>query len=205
MKTLNLVQGSSAWQAVRLNHFTASEAPIMMGASPYMTREELLDMKTTGITAEVNDQQQRIFDRGHALEKLALPLAEKVLGVDLYPVTGCAEIDGLPLLASFDGMDMLEELGFEHKTYNASSLSRQLQQFFVVHLSHSYSHHISSPSRPCICSLACPSGKSRRTVYWAGICKLVSCHFLQILFNVRICHQPAFAAFLAGLSDLKQR
>lgn len=124
METLNLIQGSPEWLATRLKYFTASEAPIMMGASPYMTREELLTMKKTGITADVNDQQQRIFDRGHALEKQALPLAEKVLGVDLYPVTGCAEIDGLPLLASFDGLDMMEELGFEHKTFNADKVAR---------------------------------------------------------------------------------
>lgn len=132
MKTLNLVQGSSAWHAVRLNHFTASEAPIMMGASPYMTREELLTMKKTGITAEVSEQQQRIFDRGHALEKLALPLAEKVLGVDLYPVTGCADVEGLPLLASFDGLDMLEELGFEHKTYNADKAAQMRESGNVL-------------------------------------------------------------------------
>lgn len=122
MKTLNLVQGTSAWLAVRLNHFTASEASIMMGASPYMTREELLTMKKTGITAEVNDQQQRIFDRGHDLEKLALPIAEQILGKDLYPVTGVAEVEGLPLLASFDGLDMLEEFGFEHKTFSAAKV-----------------------------------------------------------------------------------
>lgn len=124
MKTLNLTQGSPEWLATRMNYFTASEAPIMMGASPYMTREELLTMKKTGITADVNDQQQRIFDRGHALEKQARPLAEKVLGVDLYPVTGCAEIEGLPLLASFDGLDMTDELGFEHKTFNADKVAR---------------------------------------------------------------------------------
>lgn len=132
MKTLNLVQGSSAWHAVRLNHFTASEAPIMMGASPHMSRDDLLTYKKTTVQAEVDHWTQKIYDKGHALEKLALPLAEMIIGADLYPVTGSAEISGLPLLASFDGLDMLEETGFEHKQWNAAKAAQMRESGNVL-------------------------------------------------------------------------
>ena len=76
MQILNLVQGSEEWKAVRLECFTASEAPIMMGASPYMSRDDLLKYKTTGDEQEISRFQQILFDKGHTLESNARPLAE---------------------------------------------------------------------------------------------------------------------------------
>ncbi|MCP2076389.1 UNVERIFIED_ORG: putative phage-type endonuclease [Pseudomonas lini] len=110
----NVAQGSPEWLALRANHFTASEAPAMMGASKYQTRSELLAMKKTGITPEVTPNQQRIFDKGHATEELARPLVEALIGEELYPIVGT---DG-NLLASMDGATMLGETLFEHKLWN---------------------------------------------------------------------------------------
>jgi predicted phage-related endonuclease len=45
MKLLNLVQGTDEWLDARLNHLCASEAPVMMGASSFMSRNQLLDLK----------------------------------------------------------------------------------------------------------------------------------------------------------------
>ncbi len=45
MKVLNLIQGTQEWLEARLNHFTASEAPAMLGESKYMSRTQLLDLK----------------------------------------------------------------------------------------------------------------------------------------------------------------
>lgn len=120
MELLNLQQGSDEWLAVRLSHFTASEAPIMMGASPHMSRDDLLTYKTTQIQEEVDCFTQKIYDKGHELEALARPLAETIIGTELYPVTGRDDIEGMPLLASFDGLDMMEQQGFEHKQWNES-------------------------------------------------------------------------------------
>lgn len=53
MKILNVQQGSAAWLALRATHRPASEAPIMMGVSTYMTRSELIKRRATGITPEV--------------------------------------------------------------------------------------------------------------------------------------------------------
>lgn len=119
MKILNLIQGTKEWKGARLTSFTASEATIMMGASPHMSRDDLLTYKTTQVEEEIGRFQQLIFDKGHDLEAMARPIAERKLGEELYPVTGALEVEGLPLLASFDGLDMMEEVGFEHKQWNA--------------------------------------------------------------------------------------
>lgn len=114
MKTHDFAQGSSEWLAHRAQHFNASDAPAMMGCSPYMTRTELLRKKKTGLVAEVDASTQRRFDDGHRFEALARPLAEKIVGEDLYPVTGS---EG-ELSASFDGLTLMEDVAFEHKTLN---------------------------------------------------------------------------------------
>ena len=88
MEIVNLVQGSAEWLAHRQQHYNASDAPAMMGCSPYKTRDELIRELATGITAEVSVETQSIFDAGHRFEALARPLAEEIIGEDLYPVTG---------------------------------------------------------------------------------------------------------------------
>ena len=116
MKIIGVQQGSDEWNAIRASHFTASEAPAMMGVSKYQTRTDLLKLKHTGIAPEVSPAQQRIFDQGHAAEAAARPIAERIMGEDLYPAT--AESDEHPqLLASFDGITMLDE-PWENKLYN---------------------------------------------------------------------------------------
>lgn len=120
MKIHNVAQGSAEWHALRAQHFTASEAPAMMGASKYQTRTDLLTMKKTGITPDVTQAQQYIFDKGHATEALARPLVEVMIGEELYPVVGT---DG-NLLASMDGATMLGETLFEHKLWNESLVAQ---------------------------------------------------------------------------------
>lgn len=120
MQVLSLTQGSQEWIAARLQHFTASEAPAMLGLSKYQKRADLLKMKATGISPDVDTATQMLFDRGHAAEALARPIAERIIGDELYPCTGRAEIEGLPLLASFDGLTMDESICWEHKLWNAA-------------------------------------------------------------------------------------
>lgn len=114
MKTHDLVQGSPEWLAYRAQHFNASDAPAMLGCSPYKTRAELLREMHTGVAAEVDIGTQKRFDNGHRAEALARPLAEEFIGAELYPVTG----SNGKLSASFDGLTLDETEGFEHKALN---------------------------------------------------------------------------------------
>ncbi|MBK5437960.1 YqaJ viral recombinase family protein [Pseudomonas sp. TH32] len=120
MKIHNVAQGSAEWHALRGKHFTASEAPAMMGASKYQTRTDLLTLKKTGIAPEVTQSQQYIFDKGHSTEAMARPLVEGMIGEELYPVVGTSG----NLLASMDGATMLGETLFEHKLWNESVVAQ---------------------------------------------------------------------------------
>ena len=110
----DFAQGTPEWHQHRATHFNASDAPAMMGCSPYMTRTELLTRMKTGISAEVDAATQRRFDDGHRFEALARPLAEKIIGQELYPVTGTRG----KLSASFDGLTLDDMTVFEHKSLN---------------------------------------------------------------------------------------
>lgn len=111
----NLVQGSDAWHAYRAQHHGASEAAAMLGLSTNVTRSELLKAKHTGISKEFSDfVQVRVLDRGHAVEALARPIIEELIGEALYPVT-CSKGK---LSASCDGLTMADDKAFEHKQWN---------------------------------------------------------------------------------------
>ena len=119
-------QGSPAWHAARAKHFCASEAAAALGLSKYTTRDELLRQKATGLAEEVSPAKQRLFDAGHQAEALARPIAEGIAGTEFFPVVATREVEGMPLLASFDGIDLLDEVIWENKMPN-QSLVQQVQ------------------------------------------------------------------------------
>jgi putative phage-type endonuclease len=114
MKIHDLVQGSPEWHAYRADHWNASDAPAMMGVSPYKTRSQFLHERHTGLRSDSTPEQERIFAAGHAYEAQARPLAELIIGESLYPVVAS---DGA-YSASFDGITMAEDTVFEHKSLN---------------------------------------------------------------------------------------
>ncbi|SOO08776.1 lambda-exonuclease family protein [Xanthomonas citri] len=114
MKTINLIQGTPEWHAHRATHLNASDAPAMLGCSPYKTRAQLVREVATGIGEEHDDATLQRFADGHRYEALARPIAEQIVGEDLYP---CVGTDG-KYSASFDGLTLLEETAFEHKSLN---------------------------------------------------------------------------------------
>ena len=114
MNIHNVIQGSPEWHALRANHFNASEAPAMMGESKYMSRAQLIRQKATGVIPEVDAATQRRFDAGHDTEAKARAILEARLGEGLYPVVATRD----NLLASVDGIDMLDSTLFEHKLLN---------------------------------------------------------------------------------------
>lgn len=125
MKIHSLTQGTPEWHAHRLTHFNASDAPAMMGCSPYETRTQLIHRMHTGIAPDVDAGTQARFDEGHRIEALARSWAEEHFfdGEFLYPIVGSQG----EYSASFDGLldDYSED--FEHKTLNDKL--RKLQHF----------------------------------------------------------------------------
>lgn len=121
MITIKALQGSDEWLAERAmpNTYTASEAPAMKGESKHDTRTALLYQKFTGSTKDVSPQLQALFDKGHKAEAAARPFVAASIGADLSPTTGFITVDGMRLLASFDGYDMLENVIWENKLFNA--------------------------------------------------------------------------------------
>lgn len=114
-KNHELTQGNPEWHQFRANHGGASEAAAMLGLSPYTTRTELLNLKSTGISKEVDSHTQAIFDKGHAVEALARVIIEDSIGDDLYPVTMSLGY----LSASCDGLTLDGLTAWECKQFNA--------------------------------------------------------------------------------------
>ncbi len=114
MNIINLQQGSPEWHAHRMQHFNASDAPAMMGCSKYKTRAAFVREIATGLGEEITPEKQRLFDAGHAYEPLARPLAEDIIGEELYPVVGTKG----KLSASFDGLTLMNDKAWEHKSLN---------------------------------------------------------------------------------------
>lgn len=113
----NVAQGTPEWAALRAQHNTASEASVMMGVSSKATRNELLRMKATGTEKEFSDWfQTHILDKGQEVEAMARPIAEEIIGEELFPAT--ALDDAGQFLASFDGITMLEDTSWECKQWN---------------------------------------------------------------------------------------
>jgi len=136
----NTPQGSPAWHAVRLQHFCASEASQMLGVSKYGTRTALLQLKKTGVSPEVDAATQRRFDAGHESEAAAIEIAEDIIGEVLFPVVATAEIEGMPMLASFDGLTFDHSIVWENKLWNqklvAAVESGELEPHYWVQLEH---------------------------------------------------------------------
>src|SRR5574337_93142 len=119
MKTIELIQGTLEWAAHRAKSLNANDAPVMLGISPYRSRQDLIRERATGVVdAEIDNATAKRFAEGHRAEALARPLAEKIVGEELFPVAGVSD-DGR-FSASFDGITMLEDTGFEHKTLGES-------------------------------------------------------------------------------------
>lgn len=114
MRTLNLPQGSESWLAHRRTTHNASDASVMMGCSPSISRRELVRLMANGLEREFSDYVQKfILDRGHEVELALRRFAEDLIQDELYPITATTD-DGY-MGASFDGVTMDETIIFEAK------------------------------------------------------------------------------------------
>jgi len=132
--------------------------------SRYVSRADLLHQKATGITKEPDDATQARFDRGHQAERSARPLAEKIIGEELAPLTMTADVDGLALLASMDGITMENDIVWETKLWN-QELSEavktgDLPEHYTIQMDQQLL--VSGASR---CLFTCSDGTPERTVH----------------------------------------
>jgi len=121
-------QNSQEWHAHRAwPTFNASDIAKVMGVDKYTTRDEFIAQCATGETPEISTYLKRIFDKGHKDERLARPIAEKIVGEELFPATISIVVDGLKFSASFDGLTIDQSISWEHKGLNCD-LSTNVQQ-----------------------------------------------------------------------------
>lgn len=116
----NIQQGSPSWHEYRAKHCNASDASAMLGFSKYKSRSNLLREVATGVTQEHDAATLARFAKGHEFEAIARVWAEEIAEVEFFPAVMSDDVDGLPLSASFDGIDMAENVTFEHKSGNVS-------------------------------------------------------------------------------------
>jgi len=121
MRTLNLEQGSPEWHAHRATARNASDAPAVMGCSPYVSRAELIRQRATGAEREYDAATLKRFERGHEVEPALRAIAERLIDDDLFRVVGVSD-DGY-LSASFDGVTMDGRIILEAKQTNAEKIS----------------------------------------------------------------------------------
>lgn len=102
MRVVNLQQGSAEWLGWRLGGIGGSDAPAILGQSPYATREQLLDEKVRGTKRETNFAMRR----GTRMEPIARSMYErKYSQVTVQPL--CVQHDDCEwLMASLDGLVM---------------------------------------------------------------------------------------------------
>lgn len=116
-------QGTEEWTQHRARSLNASDLAAAMGISPYLSRADLIKRIATGIVPEIDAATQRRFDKGHEVEAAARPLAEEIIGEELYASVFAADVDGLHLSASLDGHTLLNEVTWEHKQANADLIA----------------------------------------------------------------------------------
>ena len=103
MNIIDLNQRTPAWHAWRSQGVTASEAPVIMGASPYQTPWRLWAVKTGKVRPEDLSHNPNVR-RGIALEDEARADFEARHGAIVIPI--CAQSSEHPQIrASFDGLD----------------------------------------------------------------------------------------------------
>lgn len=114
MRVLTLKQNSSEWLIFRRYKIGASDAPIIMGISPYKTSKQLLNEKRTGVSSTVMHSG---IQAGKDLEPYALSLLNAKLNLKMEPIV-CQSDEIDFMIASYDGYDLEANVACEIKVPN---------------------------------------------------------------------------------------
>lgn len=135
MRLINLKQGSLEWLKFRNEHICASDAPIIMGHSPWKNWEQLIEEKIFSLITPSNSY----MERGKQLEPLALEAFENEMGLSLFPMVGKHEtLDWMA--ASFDGItlerDIILEIKCPGKKDHAEAKKGNIPEKYKAQLQH---------------------------------------------------------------------
>jgi putative phage-type endonuclease len=107
----SLIQGTPEWLDMRRNFIGASDAPIIMGVSPYSTPYKLWEDKL-GISPPIKENVA--MKRGNELEPIARALLEEQFSMQITPkVVHCK--DNSFMMCSLDGLSDDGKTAFEIK------------------------------------------------------------------------------------------
>jgi len=113
-KRINLQQGTDEWRLYRKSKVCASDAAVIMGLSPWRTREQLLQEKLGLIEPQPINSAMK---RGMLLEPKARSLAEEMIGT-LF-LSEVLQSEEYPwMCASYDGICIDSKLILEIKCTN---------------------------------------------------------------------------------------
>lgn len=120
MKIINLAQGSQEWIDFRRTHIGASDAPVIIGLSPYRSIEQLYLDKTQGDEQKKTSSMQRGNDLEPVARDMFLEAFKNYSGedLDLFP-TVIQSDEHSWMIASLDGLDQRRHVIVEIKCPNA--------------------------------------------------------------------------------------
>jgi putative phage-type endonuclease len=135
-KLVELTQGSDQWHAWRKGGIGSSDAPIIMGVSPYKdkTRENLLASKLSG---ESDTGWKYVFERGHEFESKE----RAYMNLMGSPESGFQPVCGERLenpfqRASLDGFNAQDKIGLEIKYVGIKDMVEEVpihHQWQLIH------------------------------------------------------------------------
>jgi len=103
MPIVNIKPNTFEWDLWRGTGIGASEAPIIMGVSPYCTALQLFNEKSTGIKKD-NSDKEFIFQKGHDLEAYGRVIFNEKFNLNMIPEMWESANHSF-LHASLDGRD----------------------------------------------------------------------------------------------------
>ena len=139
MRKYNLEQGSQEWLDLRKTKIGASDAPILMGESPYKRTPLMLWKEKVGLSQP--PQATPAMNRGNALEAEARKLLKERFNLEVFPAVATHDSRDY-MLASYDGLSSDDKVAVEikcvKKEFHEIAIAGEIPQGFYAQLQHQW-------------------------------------------------------------------